>query len=100
MPQHGRTPPLQPKDRQFQAEYLEHVINGPHIHLDLDGHNAWVVMAALQLALRHPNMTPSLTAQLRRIVDGLIERLSCTPLLAAAARAGDDSRYDRPGGGE
>jgi hypothetical protein len=57
------------------------------------------IVAALQLAMRHPAFPPGVHAQARDFIDGLRKAIhDVSPLLANVIEAGDDRRFDvRPG---
>ena len=66
------------------------------VHFDLTA--ALAIIGNLQLALRHPaNIGPS-SQLLRRVIDGMIERIekSGLPANAEIARLGDNPEYDTP----
>jgi hypothetical protein len=69
---------------------LEALTSAPPIGIELDGTQALIIMAALQLALRHPEYDDSspTSAFVNSIAKGLAERLSLTPNLKALCNVG------------
>jgi hypothetical protein len=86
---------------QVFAEALERLTaRAPSLKLDLDWQTTVVLVAQVQLALRHPgNRGPS--AELARtFLDTLIARVEeVEPTVARCLRMGDDPQHDVPKGG-
>jgi hypothetical protein len=66
------------------------------IPIVLDGVSALQILSGLQLALRHPGFTGPARHTVRQFAIDLAQRLSVTPNLAKACRAGFDERFDTP----
>lgn len=81
---------------EFLREFQAHIINGPGLALELQGHVAFALMSTLQLAFRHDQFPPGVRDQLTPLYAALQDYLSRTPALAAVVQAGEDPRYDVP----
>ena len=56
--------------------------------------DAWMVIAVLQLALRHPGLQGATREAAERMKNALVGAIATTPALAAVATMGDDPRFD------
>lgn len=83
---------------------LERYVNGidelvrrsPNCRLDIGWGEMLCVLAACQLALRHPNMPANAAANVWQFVETAIAEIDAVvPDLAAVLRMGSDPRYDR-----
>ena len=90
-------PHLEPDepDPQFVSDYTRYIVHGPRVYLDLSGLHAWMLMAGLQLLLRHPNLPESIRDTLAQVARLLQRDVSRTPELARIAQAGWDPENDR-----
>jgi hypothetical protein len=85
------------KERLITQMTEEHKqADGIQLVLNLDIGTALVVIAQIQLALRHPSNTGASAAIARQVIDGMIGQMEDAGLtaFADAARTGDDPRYD------
>lgn len=74
-------------EETFVAE-MEALRRGPSISLELEGHEAFIIMTQLQLALRHPDNTgPSrdVAVAVARALQGVV---AVTPTLKMVAESG------------
>lgn len=85
-------------DDDVPADFVEAIgrlSNAPRLSLEIRPVDAWIMMGALQLALRHP--APSLTMRIE--IERLARRLAALieayePALARYAEAGFDPEQD------
>lgn len=71
----------------------------PPIHLEVNRLSAWMLMAQLQLALRHPENDGPCADAARDFAVSLQKAVAMTPTLRAVAERGWDPNYDLPAGG-
>lgn len=72
----------------FNAEFGD-IVDVP-IVLKMSSYRAWAIMAALQLALRHPQFDGPIADQARDTARQLQNLLATTPALATVAERGWD----------
>ena len=64
------------------------------MRMDMDFSTGFMLVAQLQLALRHPANQGSSAELCRRFLKGLIDKLSVTPTIREALEQGNDPRRD------
>lgn len=73
------------------------LVSGPPVELVIRPGGAWVLLASMQLALRHPQYPPSLRAEAERLAQRLVELIAqLEPELRPYAEAGFDPSQDVP----
>lgn len=85
------TPAYQPDlqlAEQFARDFDALCTGGPSVTLQLDAAQAWIVMAMLQLACRHPDNTGHSRLITETIARALQTAVATTPALNAVAELG------------
>jgi hypothetical protein len=67
----------------------------PTIMFSIDPADAFNLIGALQLVLRHPDLPETTRDVAERVKTGLARAIATTPALAAVVRMGDDPTFDR-----
>jgi len=89
------TPPIDDLEPRYVAEMLAHASD--RICLELTLTDLGFVVAAVQLAQRHPDIPPTLTARLDGIIATTIEALrDAYPAVAEGIERGNDPDCDIP----
>ena len=78
-------------EQQFIDELRRAAASNPGVTLLLGFAEAWCLMAALQLACRHPHWSGPSRSVAEQIARSLQSRLAVTPALAAVAERGWNS---------
>jgi hypothetical protein len=73
--------------RRFREDFQTHLVEGPPVTLNLEGHHAWVLMMVIQKATAASFFPQSVGAVVERIARQIEPLLARTPVLAAAAAA-------------
>lgn len=85
------TPPYQPDltlADQFARDFDALCTTGTPVTMQLDAHQAWIVMAMLQLACRHPDVAGYSRLMTEAIGHTLQTAVATTPALNAVAERG------------
>jgi hypothetical protein len=85
------TPAYEPDSQlagQFARDFDALATSGPAVTLELDALQAWIVMAMLQLACRHPDNTGNSRVIAEAIGRTLQTAVATTPALNAIAERG------------
>lgn len=79
---------------EFVADYGQFILYGPHVEVELGGHQAWSLFCTLQLAARKFPMPPGIRDQVMHLARGLQQQVARSPRLATLAESGWDPRFD------
>lgn len=83
--------------RVMAAELTELVESGEQFRLSLDAVSAFQLVAVLQLALRHPGIKESESANVARfVIESGLFFFSEFPSISEAIARGDNPAYDEP----
>jgi len=76
---------------------ISRLVTQPHIELMIRPADAWYLMTALQLAIRHPAMPENIGGEIERISRRLVDLIAdLEPALRPYAEAGFDRSWDVP----
>ena len=81
---------------EFRRDFEQHLATAPPVEGLIQPGRAWLVMAALQLALRHPEFPDSMRGPVEAFARQLQAIVSVTPTLTALAEQGWHAEYDQP----
>lgn len=88
---------MMPLEEQFAADIKDLIDSGAGMPFVFNPGEAFMLLAVLQLALRHPGLDGAAGAFARGLAENIEQRLCVTPALKEVARRGWDSEYDGHG---
>ena len=86
---------LDAMEQDFTQEMKELMKSNIQVHLVLSAPEAWIILAQLQLALRHPLNNGASSDVAHRVVEEIASKVACSPRLRAIYEAGWDPDCDQ-----